>query len=79
MRRSVEFDEAVRVFKLIKELLPYAPENALALSIDEANAVFLDGKAAMMPCWPSFVRAAADDPDQSKVVGKWAQMPTTLD
>lgn len=71
---ELETDEAVRALNVMLDMLPYGPSNMMGLSIEEANAVFLDGRAAMMPCWPSFVRAAADDPDQSKVVGKWAQM-----
>lgn len=71
---QLDADKAVAALKVMQEMLPYAPDNALALSIDEANAVFLDGKAAMLIGWPSFVRAAADDPNQSKVVGNWAQM-----
>jgi ABC-type glycerol-3-phosphate transport system substrate-binding protein len=55
-----------------KKSMSYAPKNAKALSIDEANQVFLNGNAAVLMGWPSFVRAAADDKTKSKVVGKWA-------
>ena len=70
---ELETEKAVAAIDVATKLLPYAPENAMALSIDEANAVFLDGKAATLIGWPSFVRTPADDPDQSKVVGMWAQ------
>jgi multiple sugar transport system substrate-binding protein len=51
--------------------LKQGPSNITGLSIDEANALFLQGKVAMMEGWPSFIVAAAIDPKQSRVVGKW--------
>lgn len=71
---QLETDKAVNAIKLMKDMLPDAAEKSLASTIDEANAVFLDGKAAVLIGWPSFVRAAADDPTKSQVAGKWAQM-----
>ncbi|MDY0093228.1 MAG: extracellular solute-binding protein [Candidatus Vecturithrix sp.] len=68
---ELEKDKAVAALQKMADLLQYNPSNAVGLSIDEANAVFLDGKAATLMGWPSFVRAAADDPDKSKVVGNW--------
>lgn len=68
---ELEKDKAVVALQKMADLLQYNPSNAVGLSIDEANAVFLDGKAATLMGWPSFVRAAADDPDKSKVVGNW--------
>mgnify|MGYP000123672379 CR=1 FL=1 len=67
--------EAIQAIKKSKKLLEYAPPGVLGLSIDEANAVFLQGKAAMVECWPSFIRAAANDPARSNIVGKWAILP----
>lgn len=68
---ELEKEKAVVALDQMASLLDYNSSNAVGLSIDEANAVFLDGKAATLICWPSFVRAAADDPNKSKVVGKW--------
>ena len=68
---ELEKEKAVAALSKMKGLLEFNPSNAVGLSIDEANAVFLDGKAATLICWPSFVRAAADNPKQSKVVGNW--------
>lgn len=67
--------DAVRMAKALnvaKTSMKYAPKNASALSIDEANQVFLNGNAAVLMGWPSFVRANADNAAKSKVVGKWA-------
>jgi len=60
---ALDHDEAIASLNQLKSLLDYNPEGATGLSIDEANSVFLTGKAATMICWVSFVRAAAQDPD----------------
>ena len=68
---AINKGKAVSALNLMVETAEYGPSNAKALSIDESNAVFLDGKAATLICWPSFVRSSADKPSDSKVVGKW--------
>ena len=72
---ALDHDKAVAALNQMKSLLDYNPEGATSLSIDEANSVFLTGKAATMICWVSFVRAAAQDPDASLVVDNWATAP----
>lgn len=69
---ALDPEKAVAALDTLVSLLQYNPEGASSLSIDEANAVFLAGNAAVLVGWPSFVRAAAQDPDQSTVVDKWA-------
>lgn len=69
---GLDHDDAIAALEQLKSLLDYNPEGATGLSIDEANSVFLTGKAATMICWVSFVRAAAQDPDSSLVVDNWA-------
>jgi ABC-type glycerol-3-phosphate transport system substrate-binding protein len=69
---KVDPAKATAALDIVKQLVQYGPPNALALSIDEATAVFLQGNAAALLSWPSFVRTVADDPNQSGVVGKWA-------
>lgn len=69
---QLEKNKAIAVLKTDKELLKYMSSDFMGLSIDDANARFLDGKALMIICWPSFIVAAADNPQKSKVVGKWA-------
>ncbi|MBV9281554.1 MAG: extracellular solute-binding protein [Chloroflexi bacterium] len=70
--------KAVAAIKDSELALKYGPSNITGLSIDQANALFLQGKVAMMEGWPSFISAAASDPKQSKVAGKWgvAAYPT---
>ena len=69
---GVDTSKMVSALGTVKKSMKYAPSNAAALSIDEANQVFLNGNAAVVMGWPSFIRAAADNPAKSKVVGKWA-------
>ena len=57
------------------KLVDYGPANVKSLSIDEATAIFLQGKSAALVGWPSFIRAQADDPAASQVVGKWQLAP----
>lgn len=68
-------DKAIAAWNRLKGQLAYCPDNVMGLSIDEANAVFLQGKACILDCWPSFIRAALKDPEQSLVVDKWAFIP----
>jgi maltose-binding protein MalE len=69
---KVDREKATAALDVVKSLVDYGPPNALSLSIDEATAVFLQGDAAALLSWPSFVRTVADDPSQSEVIGKWA-------
>lgn len=72
---GVDREKAVAALNKLQGLLKYNPKDALSLGINDGNAVFLNGKAATMVGWPSFIRAAADDPQKSQVVGKWALAP----
>jgi multiple sugar transport system substrate-binding protein len=69
---EVERGPAVKALELTQEILKLGPSNALGLSIDEGNAQFLQGNAAILIGWPSFVRAALNDPKQSKIGKNWA-------
>jgi ABC-type glycerol-3-phosphate transport system substrate-binding protein len=68
-------DRAIPALERLKRQLAYCPDNVLGLSIDEANSVFLNGRACILDCWPSFIRAALQDPDQSRVIDNWAFIP----
>jgi multiple sugar transport system substrate-binding protein len=71
---QLEPEKAATAIQASTDILQYAEKGSNAYTVDESNAVFLDGKAAMIIGWPSFLRSSADDPAKSKVVGKWAQM-----
>jgi ABC-type glycerol-3-phosphate transport system substrate-binding protein len=63
---------ATRAIGYAQRLLALAGPNAKSQSIDAANATFVNGHAAVLYGWPSFLRTQADDPGQSKVAGHWA-------
>ncbi|WP_082528378.1 extracellular solute-binding protein [Devosia sp. Root105] len=65
--------KAVEVGKLIAELWKHLPKQGNAMSFDEANAAFRDGKAAMLVTWPSFANKFLDE-DTSPLKGKWHQV-----
>lgn len=69
---GLDREKAVAALNKMQSLLPYNPEGVLGFDFNAANAIFLNGKAATGVGWPSFIRANADDPEQSQVVGKWA-------
>jgi multiple sugar transport system substrate-binding protein len=71
---ELETDKAVQVAAILPELWKYLPPQGQALTFDEANQVFMDGKAAMLVTWPSFASTALDS-DTSGVQGKWSQVP----
>lgn len=56
-------------------LLKYSPPEAATYAIPEANADFLSGRVAMIEQWPSTITMQAEDPAQSKVVGKVGYAP----
>lgn len=74
-RYALEPAKAVAAIKLGQQLLSYAPSNVTGQSIDEADAQFTSGKAAVLYGFPSFIREQADNPASSKVAGKWAVAP----
>lgn len=75
---EIELDKAAAAIEDIIKTYSYGPNNITSLSIDQANAMFLQGNAAVTECWPSFIYGAAADEAQSEVVGKWgiAAYPT---
>lgn len=70
-RYALETDAAVAAAREIVELWPYLPENGTAMSFDEAHQAFIDGDAAMLVTWPSFVSNTLDAED-SPVRGSWS-------
>ena len=68
---ALDEENAIAALEQMASLLEYNPEGATGLSIDEANSVFLTGKAATMICWVGFVRNSAQNPDASLVVDQW--------
>lgn len=69
-RFAVEPEAAAAALEHVLTGLEYSPEGATALSIDEANAIFNEGKAAVLIGWPSFNRPAANSSEVTG--GNWA-------
>lgn len=69
---GLDREKAVAALNKLQSLLAYNPEGVLGFDFNAGNATFLNGKAATMVGWPSFIRADADNPEKSQVVGKWA-------
>lgn len=68
-------DEAgVKALSVMKELAAYAPPGIMTWQYAQTKDAFFDGKTAMLVSWQS-VGTAADNPKESKIVGKWAVAP----
>ncbi len=61
---------AVKAAEELAALWQYLPEKGTAMTFDEAHQVFIDGDAAMLVTWPSFVTKQLDAED-SPLKGKW--------
>lgn len=69
---GLDREKAVAALNKMQSLLQYNPEGVLGFDFNAGNAIFLNGKAATMVGWPSFIRADADNPESSQVTGKWS-------
>lgn len=70
-----EKDTAIKSLQMILDLMPYMPSGVMSYDIPDENTAFVQGKVAMAELWPSLIRGTANDPAQSKVVGKWGILP----
>jgi ABC-type glycerol-3-phosphate transport system substrate-binding protein len=71
---ELDVPKATATGKLISEIWKHLPKQGGAMSFDEANAAFRDGKTAMLVTWPSFANAFLDA-DGSPIKGHWHQIP----
>lgn len=70
---TINCDETRAALEHLYALKTLSDPANLAWGVDESIQAFLDGKAAVCETWPSLgIVQKADDPAQSKVVGKWA-------
>ncbi|MDQ0474390.1 ABC transporter substrate-binding protein [Labrys wisconsinensis] len=72
-RYELDTAKAAAAGKLLAELWKHLPKQGSAMSFDEANAAFRDGKAAMLVTWPSFANKFLDE-DASPIKGHWHQV-----
>jgi multiple sugar transport system substrate-binding protein len=63
-----------------KELFNYADPAASSWGLSESINAFLQGKAAFCEAWPTLgITLDGDNPEKSKIVGKWATAPFPYD
>jgi len=67
-------DRAVKALEFYKEMINYAPPNALELWFDEVNSVMQAGRIAMIYNWAGF-QPSLFDPSASKVYDKLKVVP----
>ncbi|MDX3232717.1 ABC transporter substrate-binding protein [Streptomyces sp. ME19-01-6] len=67
---TLDTPEALAAAQALFDAAPYALPTPLQIGFDQALPAFLDGKGAMLDFWTDFAKRA-EDPEQSKVAGKW--------
>lgn len=65
-----------RAMEQLGEVTKYSDPAGLSWGLEESINAFIQGKAAFCEAWPTLgIIQAADDPEQSKIVGNWAIAP----
>lgn len=73
---TVDSPESRKALEVAKGLIDYSDPAAPAWGLPESSAAFLAGKSAFDFAWPTFITANdGDNPEKSKIVGKWALAP----
>lgn len=76
---EIEIDKAAKVIEDIIMTYSFGPNSITSLSIDQANAMFLQGNAAVTECWPSYIYPNAQDEAVSSIANKWGIMAYPTD
>ena len=74
----INSEKGVKAVNMMLEALKkYAPPGMLGWDNPDASNAFLNGDVAVLEGWASFILPSLDDPNKSKVMGKWgvAQFP----
>ena len=71
-RPTLNSPAGARSLALFLEMFRYAPPGSERLGIEEANALFLQGRGAMYLTWPTLIWAQMQDTNLCKVSGKVA-------
>lgn len=74
MKPAINTDQGVQALQMLVNLKQYAPPNILQVGYPELNAAYMNGSTAMVVQWDDLA-LKAEDPSQSKVVGKNAYAP----
>lgn len=76
---QLEADKATTALQTLMDRFKMGPDNMSAYTIDQMNALFLQGNVAIIEGWPSFITGVVNDPTKSKIVGKWGIIPYPQD
>jgi multiple sugar transport system substrate-binding protein len=77
---AIDSPEARNALKISKELFNYADPAAPSWGLEESINAFLQGNAAICESWPTLgITLNGDNPEKSKIVGKWALAPFPYD
>ena len=72
----INSDKGLKALTMLKDhMAKYNPPGILAWDNPDASNAFLNGDAAVLEGWASFVLPSLQDPTKSKVVDKWAIAP----
>ena len=75
-KTAINSPEARKALQHCKELFSYADPAAPSWGLAESINAFLQGKAAFCEAWPTLgITLDGDNPEKSKIVGKWAVAP----
>ncbi len=70
---TIDSPETRDALQIAKQYIQYSDPAALSWGLNEATAAFLQGNAAFLLSWPTLgLTTDGDNPDKSKIVGKWA-------
>lgn len=73
---TIDSPETRQALRIVKRWFYYSDPAAPAWGLPESDAAFLSGKAAVALSWPTLgIAPNGDNPEKSKVVGKWALLP----
>jgi len=73
---TIDSPETREALRIVKRWFDYADPAAPSWGLPESDAAFLDGRAAVALSWPTLgICPYGDNPEKSKVVGKWALAP----
>lgn len=68
--------EGVKALQMVKDhITKYAPPGVLAWDNPDADNAFLAGNAVVLESWGHTVPATVDNPEKSKIAGKWSLAP----
>jgi len=73
-RPTIDNPIGIKVFRTLEELTKYAPPGVGAYALDENYNCFAQGRAAMTMAWTTGF-TYFEDPNTSKISGKWEIMP----